>query len=90
MLESIVECSITIQAHKMNCASLRLFSLDKQCQEMEYCASAASMLAEVIFHLQKDLWKSLQIRMHNLGNVEEMFQIINIMDCHSSKVKKVL
>ena len=36
MLGSIVECSITAQAQKMNSATLRLFSLAKQCPTQNF------------------------------------------------------
>ena len=50
----------------------------KDSAEMEYCASAASMLAEEIWQIVE-----VQICRLNLRNVEEMSQMINNAESHS-------
>ena len=44
--------------------------------EMEYCASAASILAE-------EIWQNAEGFVESVGSIEEMSQMINNVDCHS-------
>ena len=57
---------------------------DYACTEMEYCASAASMLAEEIWQIAEGFVDVLaHICRLSWKNVEEMFQMINNVDFDS-------
>ena len=51
--------------------------------EMEFCASAASMLVEEIWQIAEGFVEVSQMFSLNWRNVDDMVQVITILECHS-------